>query len=131
MAPTPQWVKDLTPAKPTGQKTLEDERNKSNLDVTQLSNFLFGKEQLERKNYIEDLLKKEPVFDKSQNYFDGRIDRFKTALAREKRLFQLEREHKFTEKDQYTANSLIGEPGPYGLHKTMFLVCAPLSQRLS
>ncbi|TVY91281.1 Peroxisomal acyl-coenzyme A oxidase [Lachnellula willkommii] len=121
MPPTPQWVKDLKPAPPQGTELLSAERDKSNISVEQLSNFLFTKEVLERQDRVLEILQKEKVFDKSQNYFDGRVDKFKTALARAKRLRQLQVQHKWDRDDYITANDLISEPGPYGLHATMYL----------
>lgn len=122
MSPTPQWVKDLKPAPPQGTELLSAERDKSKISVEQLSNFLFTKEVLERQDRVLEILQKEKVFDKSQNYFDGRVDKFKTALARAKRLRQLQVQHKWDRDDYITANDLISEPGPYGLHASMYLV---------
>ena len=126
MSPTPQWVKDLKPSAPQGSDLLEQERAKSKISVDKLSNFLFTKAALDRKQRVLDILMSEKVFDKSQNYFDGRTDRFKTALARAKRLRQLEVKHKWETEDLTYANDLISESGPYALHESMYLVfCLP------
>lgn len=122
MSPTPQWVKDLKPSSPQGADLLEAERQKSNISVEKLSNFLFTKEVLERKQRILEILQAEIVFDKSQNYFDGRVEKFQTALARAKRLRQLQAKHNWDADEFYVANELISEPGPYGLHASMYLV---------
>ena len=122
MSSIPQWVKDLKPAGPQGSELLKQERDGSNVNVDQLSTFLFTKEQLERKRRILKILQSEKVFNKSQNYFAGRTDRFETALARAKKLRQLQLQHNWTQEDRMTANELISEPGPYGLHESMFLI---------
>ena len=122
MAP-PQWVKDLKPAPPQGVDLIKAERDKSNISVEKLSNFLFTKEVLDRQEKILAILQAEKVFDKSQNYFDGRVDRFKTALARAKRMRQLQVIHNWNRDEYMTANELVSEPGPYGLHASMYLVC--------
>lgn len=119
----PQWVKDLKPSPPQGTDLVKAEREKSKIGVEKLSNFLFTREVLERQDRILGILKAEPVFDKSQNYFDVRVDRFKTALARAKRLRQLQVKHNWDRDEYMMANELISEPGPYGLHATMYLVC--------
>ncbi len=119
---TPQWVKDLKPSPPQGVELIEAERDKSNISVEKLSTFLFTKEVLERQDRVLKILKAEKVFDKSQNYFDGRVDKFKTALARAKRLRQLQVQHNWTQDEFIVANDLISEPGPYGLHASMYLV---------
>jgi acyl-CoA oxidase len=90
MTPTPQWVKNLKPAPPQGTVLIQAEWDKSKISVEKLSNFLFTKEVLERQDRILSILQNEKVFDKSQNYFDGRVDKFKTALSMAKRLRQLQ-----------------------------------------
>ncbi|KAH6712989.1 acyl-CoA dehydrogenase/oxidase C-terminal [Leptodontidium sp. 2 PMI_412] len=121
MSPTPQWVKDLKPSAPQGSDLIKAEREKSKISVEKLSNFLFTKDVLDRQDKILKILEAEKVFDKSQNYFDGRVDKFKTALARAKRLRQLQVKHNWNRDDYMTANDLISEPGPYGLHASMYL----------
>ena len=128
MSPTPDWVKKLTPSGPQGQELLEQERTKSNVPVRKLSEFMFGQETLERKQRILSILQQEKVFDKSQNYFAGRTDRFKTALARAKRLRQLQVKNNWSQEEFRTATELISEPGPYGLHESMFLVRSEASR---
>lgn len=77
MSPKPQWVKDLKPAPPQGGELVQTEREKSTLDVERLSNLLFTKEALDRRNGILRILENEKIFDKSRDYFDGRVDKFK------------------------------------------------------
>ena len=122
MSPMPQWVKALKPASPQGTDLLHAERAKSNINVEKLSNYLFTKEVLERKARILGILEAEKVFNKSQNYFDGRVEKFQTALARAKKLRQLQVKHKWNTDEFTVANELLSEPGPYGLHASMFLV---------
>ena len=123
MHSTPQWVKALKPSTPQGADLIQAERDKSKISVDKLSKFLFTKEVLERQDRILGILQSEKIFDKSQNYFDGRVDKFKTALARAKRLRQLQVKHNWDRDEYMTANELISEPGPYGLHASMYLVC--------
>jgi len=122
MSTAPQWVRDLKPSGPQGSELLQAERNKSDIKVDALSTFLFTNEGLARKSRVLEILQAEKVFDKSQNYFAGRIDRFETALARAKRMRQLVVKHGWTNDDRLVANDLVSEPGPYGLHESMFLI---------
>ena len=122
MAPTPTWVKKLTPSDPQGSELLNQERKQSSLSVEKLAEFLFTREVLQRRDKILKVLQSDPVFDKSGNYFNGRVERFQTALARAKRLQQLNVKLGWTQDEYMTANELISEPGPYGLHATMFLI---------
>lgn len=127
VTPTPDWVKNLKPGGPQGTDLLKGERDQSNVNVEQLSTFLHTPEGLQRKRKILSILQGEKVFDKSQNYFAGRVDRFETALARSKKLRQLEVKHGWTQQEKQCANELVSEPGPYGLHESMFLVCLTIS----
>lgn len=122
MAPVPAWVDKLIPTKPSGGPLLEKERAGSNINNAQLTKFIHGEEFLETRASILKILESEKVFDKSQNYFLGRTERFKYALARAKRLRQLAVEHEWSLEDHNIAVDLISEPMPYGLHGTMFLV---------
>ncbi|KAL9625803.1 MAG: hypothetical protein Q9160_000123 [Pyrenula sp. 1 TL-2023] len=121
MVPTPEWVKALRPSDPQGSVLLQEERRKSNLNVDQLSEFLFTKEALDRRERILKILQSNAVFDKTNNYFDGRVDRLQRAMARAKRLRQLSVDHAWSEEEYMTANELISEPTPYGLHEHMYL----------
>jgi hypothetical protein len=112
----------LKPSPPKGTDLLVAEREKSKVAVEKLSEFLFTKEVLERQDRILKILQAEEVFDKSQNYFDGRVDRFKASLARAKRLRQLQVKHNWDREEYMCANELISEPTPYGLHASMYLV---------
>ncbi|CAK4009248.1 acyl- oxidase [Lecanosticta acicola] len=121
MAQVPQWVRNLKPSEPQGSDLLSQERQGSDVNVDQLSKFLFGKEGLERKREVLRVLQNEPVFEKSQDYFSGRVDKFERALARAKRLRQLTVENKWGFEESKVANDLISEPLPYGLHESMYL----------
>ena len=125
VAPPPDWVAKLTPSGPQGSELLATERAKSNINIDKLSNFMFGKEALENNAKILAILQSEKVFDKSQNAFMGRVEKFPVALARAKKLRQLQVKHNWTIDDYRVADGLISEPGPYGLHASMFLVCSP------
>jgi hypothetical protein len=133
MSPTPDWVKKLTPSGPQGSELLAMERAKSDVNIEKLSTFLFTKEGLERQQRILDMLKAEKVFDKTNNYLLGRVDKFEVALARSKKMRQLQVKHGLDMEDYKVMDGLISEPGPYGLHASMFLVslvcfCASLKE---
>ena len=121
--PNPEWVNRLQPSGPQGSELLAHERAKSNIDVEKLAEFLFTKEVLDRRQRILSILQSEKIFDKSQNYFDGRVDRIQKALAKAKRMRQLSEKYNWSDDDYLVANELISEPTPYGLHDHMFLVC--------
>src|ERR1700761_7106929 len=122
MPSNPDWVKGLKPAGISGGDLLKMEREKSSLPVRKLTEYLFGVEWLDMRDSILKILQSEKIFDKSNNYFAGRIQKFETALARAKRLRQLAEEHDWSLQDHNIAVDLLAEPLPYGLHGTMFLV---------
>jgi acyl-CoA oxidase len=119
--PNPDWVKALKPSGPQGSELIQQERAKSNLNVDQLAAFMFTNEILARNAKLLKILEAEPIFDKSQNYFQGRIDRIEASLGKAKRLRQLSVQHQWTDEEHQAANELLSEPTPYGLHSTMFL----------
>ncbi|KAJ5414739.1 hypothetical protein N7509_001366 [Penicillium cosmopolitanum] len=121
-SPPPDWVKALTPAGPQGSELLAQERAQSNINVDKLSELLHTKEFLQRQDQLVKLLQPEKVFDKSQNHTLGRVERLQRSLAKAKRLQQLAEKHQWSMEELHAANELIGEPTPYGLHASMFLV---------
>lgn len=121
-SPPPDWVKALTPAGPQGSELLAQERAQSNINVDKLSELLHTKEFLQRQDQLVKLLQPEKVFDKSQNHSLGRVERLQRSLAKAKRLQQLAEKHQWSMEELHAANELIGEPTPYGLHASMFLV---------
>ena len=88
---------------------------------------LHTKEALDRQQKLLTLLEPEKVFDKSQNHTLGRVERLQRSLAKAKRLQQLAEQNKWSMEELHAANELIGEPTPYGLHASMFLVCILLT----
>lgn len=126
-SPPPDWVKALKPSGPQGSELLAAERAQSNINIDKLSELLHTKEALDRQQKLVTLLKPEKVFDKSQNHSLGRVERLQRSLAKAKRLQQLAEQNKWSMEELHAANELIGEPTPYGLHASMFLVCILLT----
>ncbi|PYH49318.1 acyl-CoA dehydrogenasea family protein [Aspergillus saccharolyticus JOP 1030-1] len=122
-SPPPDWVQALKPADPQGSSLLQEERAQSNVAVDKLGELLHTKQALERQDKILSILKSEKVFDKSDNHTLGRTERIQRSLAKAKRLHQLAEQHRWSDAELLTANDLMSEPTPYGLHATMFLVC--------
>lgn len=120
--PPPSWVQKLTPSGPQGSDLLKYERGRSDVSVQKLSEFIHTKDVIERQKKILEILKSEKVFDKTDNYTLGRVDRIQVSLARAKRLQQLTEKHGWTQDEFIMANDLMSEPTPYGLHASMFLV---------
>ncbi|KAJ5736441.1 uncharacterized protein N7483_001566 [Penicillium malachiteum] len=121
-SPPPDWVKALKPSEPQGSDLLAQERAQSNVNVEKLSEFLHTKAALERQDKMLSLLQPDKIFDKSQNHSLGRVERLKRSLAKAKRLQLLAEQEKWSIEEFHIANDLIGEPTPYGLHASMFLV---------
>ncbi|KKZ61749.1 acyl-CoA oxidase [[Emmonsia] crescens] len=122
MASVPEWVKALKPTGPQGSELLQQERDNSNISVDKLAELLHTKEVLNRQEKILAVMEKDSVFDKSQILSMGRVERLKASLGKAKRIQQLRKQHNWTYDEFITANDLLSEPTPYGLHASMFLV---------
>lgn len=124
-SPPPAWVQALKPADPQGSQLLSQERAQSRVDVDRLAELLHTKEFLDRQDRLLKLLQSDPVFDKSQNHSLGRTERIQKSLGKAKRLQQLAEKNNWSMEELHAANELLGEPTPYGLHASMFLVSPP------
>ncbi|EXX76685.1 uncharacterized protein OCT59_024117 [Rhizophagus irregularis] len=111
----------LVPSDPQGSDLLALEREKATFNVKELTLALYGSKELEKDNRILKILENDPVFDKSNLYFMGRTELFENALRKDKRLVQLIKEHKWNMEEIQAAVSFIDLPGPYGLHRGMFI----------
>lgn len=118
----PPWVANLKVCGPQAGTLLALERANSAVSVSGLSRFLFTQGNIERQDRILAILRAEKVFEKSQNYVHGRVELFKSALARAKRLRQLRVKHGWSREDNLVAMELISEYGPYNMHFSMFMV---------
>lgn len=120
MSLAPKWVQSLRPSGSQGHELLSAERAASAVRDDELAIFMFTESILKRDAGILQILKADPTFNKRNNYYAGRVDRIRTALARGKRLQQLSTKHGWTEDEYQVAYDLIGEATPYGLHAGMF-----------
>ncbi|PWN90058.1 putative acyl-CoA oxidase [Acaromyces ingoldii] len=114
---------ELKPAGTSGAQLLAIERKKASFDSKQMAAYLHGKKWLQRDAELVELLQNDPsgAFDKSSWNYLGRTDKFRAALKKDKRLAQLAREHSWTREVEQHAESLCDLPGPFGLHKSMFI----------
>ena len=117
----PEWVVSLV-ASYVQEDTLELERRKSSIHVPGLAEFLFTAKAIERRRHILSVLEADPIFDKSRNHYLGPVEKLEVACIRGRRLRQLSLKHRWSDDDYQVAASLIGEPDPYGLHASLFLV---------
>lgn len=116
--PVPEHLK---PTGTPGSKLLHIERSHASFDSKSMSFYLFGTTYLERLNKILSIIQHEEAFDKKRLNYQGRDARFRHALRKEKRLVQIAKDHKWSEEDMSMAEMLIDMPGPFSLHKSMFL----------
>ncbi|KAF9437421.1 hypothetical protein BGZ76_000792 [Entomortierella beljakovae] len=112
---------NLPPAEPQGVDLLKKERSTSTFDVQEMSAFIIGKEVLDRQDRLMRIIEQEPAFDKSTRYFDGRDERFAHALKKDFVMAKLGKKHQWTNDDYLHAGFLVDEPGPFGLHRGMFM----------
>ena len=114
---------NLKPAGTPGSQLLAIERKKASFDSALMAEYLFGREYLDKDAELVELLSKDPsgAFDKSTWGYLGRTDKFRAALKKDKRLAQLALEHGWDRNVSQHAESLVDLPGPFGLHKSMFI----------
>lgn len=117
----PEWVTTLASSY-VDEDDLKLERSRSTIEPSGLTKFLLSAKVIERKRHILSILKADPVFDKSRNYYLGPVEKLEVANSRGRRLRQLSVEESWSGDDYQTAADLIGEPDPYGLHASLFLV---------
>jgi acyl-CoA oxidase len=103
-----------------GAKILSAERQRSAIDVDQLSSHLFGEVYLERQQRILNIIQKEKIFSKATQANLSRPDRYKLGLARGKRMRQLMDEHRWNEDDLLMSEYLIDDLQPFHLHMSLF-----------
>lgn len=118
----PSWVGALKPAGPQGTDLLARERQGSTLDTDRVAHYIYTENGLRQQERLLRILENDAVFDKTQNYFEGRVERYKRSLRRAKRLAHLKKAHRWDEEDLLAAIELVGEPTSFTLHWTMFIV---------
>ncbi|KAI6142956.1 acyl-CoA dehydrogenase/oxidase C-terminal [Pisolithus tinctorius] len=90
-------------------------------NVETVRDYLFaGRPNWETHKKIEDILKSDPVFDKSQSNFIGRVDAYERALAITKRLIELQRIYGWSKQERDQAAFILSEVLPIGLHNVAF-----------
>jgi acyl-CoA oxidase len=74
---------------PKGADILERERAKATFDVDELAEYIHGQEYLKKQDEFLKVLQKEPLFDKSNVYYQGRDEKFRASMAKAKRMVQV------------------------------------------
>lgn len=101
------------------------ERAGASFDVKELTHLLYGGRAIvERRHYLESLLKKDPVFTSDDSAFLSREESYSRSLQKGVHFLQLLKEHNITsDEDKWMLNRLIGSPLPIGVHILMFTPC--------
>ncbi|PWN49908.1 putative acyl-CoA oxidase [Violaceomyces palustris] len=113
----------LKPAGTPGSTLLAIERKKASFDTKQMSEYLYGKEYLEKDAELVALLTSDTTgaFDKSNWNYLGRTEKFRLALKKDKRIAQLAREHGWDRETINHVESLCDFMGPFSVHRSMYL----------
>ena len=82
---------DLPMPAPSGEEILARERSKATFDCDELARYIHGDEYLERQERLLQILQNEPLFDKSEVYYQGREAKFRSSMAKAKRMIQVGR----------------------------------------
>ena len=81
---------DLPLPQPSGSKILARERAKATFDSNELARYIHGDEYLERQARLLKILESEPLFSKSDVYYQGRDEKFRASMAKAKRMIQVD-----------------------------------------
>ncbi|GAA5993880.1 hypothetical protein JCM5350_001579 [Sporobolomyces pararoseus] len=104
-----------------GPRLLEIERSKASFAPSELQQYLYGDEFIERVKRILPVLESEPAFSKADYHYMDRGEKYRHGLRKEKRLVQVSRELGWSAEDNQIAEELLDLPAAFGLHKSMFL----------
>lgn len=102
----------LKPSGTAGSKLLQIERSRASFSSEALTVYLYGQPYLDRMARLLNLIQPEEAFDKTRLNYQGRSERFRHALRKEKRFVQLAKEHGWDAEDTTMAEMLIDMPGP-------------------
>ena len=80
---------DLPVPSPSGDEILTRERAKATFDSDELARYIHGDEYLKRQEQLLSILENEPLFDKSNVYYQGRDEKFRASMAKAKRMIQV------------------------------------------
>ena len=80
---------DLPLPQPSGSQILTRERSKASFDSDELARYIHGDEYLERQDRLLKILESEPLFNKSDVYYQGRDEKFRASMAKAKRMIQV------------------------------------------
>ena len=74
---------------PSGSEILARERAKATFDSDELARYIHGDEYLERQERLLKILENDPLFNKSDVYYQGRDEKFRASMAKAKRMIQV------------------------------------------
>jgi len=81
---------DLPLPQPSGSQILARERSKATFDSDELARYIHGDEYLDRQDRLLKILESEPLFNKSDVYYQGRDEKFRASMAKAKRMIQVD-----------------------------------------
>ncbi|TEB33934.1 acyl-CoA oxidase [Coprinellus micaceus] len=102
-------------------KDMDRARAATSIMVEEVRNYLYNSaEEWTKRRKILEVLEKDPVFDKSQREFMSRTERYTRGMALTNRVYELEEQHGWTQRDTSMAIAALDEQLPIGLHNIAF-----------
>ena len=112
----------MVEAGPEGATRLRQEREQASFDPEALHVVLSGgAEKLEEWNRVMQVMRAEPLFDKTMDPYRSRTERHVRALGKALRLRELKREHGWSTDEFWSARRMAGEVLPDDVHFSMFV----------
>ncbi|CAG8616626.1 5199_t:CDS:2 [Paraglomus occultum] len=112
---------DLQPSEPQGSDLLAAERAQATFRPNDLTDLIYGAEQMNKYARVQEIIEADPAFDKSAHYYLGREDLYKASLRKEKRLAKLMRKHGWGIDELQMAEEILDIPSQFMAHRGMFV----------
>ncbi|KAJ2913498.1 hypothetical protein MD484_g6924, partial [Candolleomyces efflorescens] len=114
----------MAPSNDVNEQTGRDmaqARAATTIQVASVRNYLYNTvEEWETRRKIVEVLENDPVFDKSQRDFMSRTERYTRGMELTNRVYELQDQHKWSQKDTSAAIAILDEQLPIQLHNVAF-----------
>lgn len=97
---------------PSGSDLLSLERCKASFEVQKLTEFMYTKAWLEKRDRVLAVIERDPGFSKDHRYYQSRDARLKSGYNKDKRIIELAKEHQWGPEERRVATFLYDQSTP-------------------
>lgn len=102
----------IEPKAPLGPDLLMMERSKASFDISALTELMYTKSWLTKRNKVLSIIENDPAFSKSTRYYESRDAKIAAGYRKDKRLIELTRQHNWDHDDRQIASFLYDQSTP-------------------